>query len=264
MLTILEVPKPMQFDVETTTEVPGASPFKNQTMELDIATARPAPDLLAFGPSAGTSATNDDDDDENQTMELDIAAARPAPDPLAFGSPILSTGTPENQTMGLDDAAARPAQDPVVTSAGPSEKPIDSEPDTLTIPATLNDHVIEPSQNLTISTDLVSPPQDLPVTTPPSQSMKPLRFVFGLAQPTKAQVEVQHTSPRRTEWLDRQKNRPKRRHDHHTNVNKTRLMTQDVLTTRVALQEKDRLIELLTNEVSGRLSMIEKTNVRLL
>ena len=128
----------MQFDVETTTEVPGAGPLENLTMELDIATAGPAPDPLAFGPLTA------------------------------------STGTSENQTMGLDIAAARLAPNPLVTSAGPSKNPIDPEPDTLTIPAMLNDHVIESSQNPTISTDLVSPPQDLPVTTPPSQSMKPL------------------------------------------------------------------------------------------
>ena len=155
MLTILEVPQANAVDVETTTEVPGAGPLENLTMELDIATAGPAPDPLAFGPLTASTGTS-----ENQTMGLDVATARLAPDPLVFGSPILSTGTPENQMMGLDDAAARPAQDPLVTSAGPSENPMDSEPDDLTIPAMLNDHVIESSQNPTISTDLVSPPQD--------------------------------------------------------------------------------------------------------
>lgn len=57
------------------------------------------------------------------------------------------------------------------------------------------------------------------------------------------------------------KSRPKQQYNHHTDVNKTRLITQDVLMTRMAIQEKDRLIELLTNEVSGQLLMIEKTDV---
>jgi hypothetical protein len=43
-----------------------------------------------------------------------------------------------------------------------------------------------------------------------------------------------------------------------TQVEKTRLVPQDVLTTRVALQEKERSIELLKNEASGRLLMIQR------
>ena len=70
----------MQFDVETTTEVPGAGPLENLTMELDIATAGPAPDPLAFGPLTPSTGTT-----KNQTMGLDIATARPVPDLLTFG-----------------------------------------------------------------------------------------------------------------------------------------------------------------------------------
>ena len=59
---------------------------------------------------------------------------------------------------------------------------------------------------------------------------------------------VQHNSSRSpTPRL--KSNRPKRRHSGETG-DKARLVPQDVLTTRVAIQEKDRMIEMLKDEVS--------------
>jgi hypothetical protein len=41
-------------------------------------------------------------------------------------------------------------------------------------------------------------------------------------------------------------------------VKKARLIPQDVLVTRIAMQEKKKLIELLKDEASGRLLMIQR------
>lgn len=177
---------------------------------------------------------------ENQTKEPDNATT---PDPPALGPLTSSTGPPENQMMAGPSEKPMEANTSTDISTGSSEKPM--EPNTLTIPAKPIDHVIESFQD--------SPPQDLPVTTPPSQPIEPVRFTFGLAKPTKAQMGVRYNSSRSPT-----QRRAKRQHNQHTNAGKARLIAQDVLTTRVAMQEKDQLIELLTNQVSGRLLMIER------
>ena len=43
-------------------------------------------------------------------------------------------------------------------------------------------------------------------------------------------------------------------------VEKARLIPQDVLVTRIAIQEKDKSIELLKDEASGQLLMIQRNN----
>jgi hypothetical protein len=50
--------------------------------------------------------------------------------------------------------------------------------------------------------------------------------------------------------MDLRKNGAKRQHSGATG-NKARLVPQDVLKTRMAIQEKDQTIELFKNEVSG-------------
>jgi len=45
-----------------------------------------------------------------------------------------------------------------------------------------------------------------------------------------------------------------------TQVEKARLIPQDVLMTRIVIQEKEKSIELLKDEASGRLLMIQRDN----
>ncbi|KAF8805354.1 hypothetical protein BYT27DRAFT_7213264 [Phlegmacium glaucopus] len=134
---------------------------------------------------------------------------------------ILSAGPSEN-LMEVDTVTVGPVPGPLTVSTGPLEKPM--EPNTLAVSA-----------------------------------MAP--------QPTKAQVEVQRNLSRSpTPRLDMQKRRAKRRHNLDTDpttnatTNTRQGTSQDVPMSRIAIQEKDKLIELLKNEASGQLLMIWREN----
>ena len=65
-------------------------------------------------------------------------------------------------------------------------------------------------------------------------------------------AEVQHNASwNPTPQLDMRKTKSKQQHNEHT-ADKTTLIAQDILTTRVAMQEKDNVIDLLKNKVSGQ------------
>ena len=215
----MKVPKPI-LNFKTT---PGPSKTQKPDSALvapeyhhDVG-ARPAPDNLVVGPGP------------SKYHECDAAAVSQSPNPLSSGPLVLSTGPPENHV------AARPAPETPLPSIGPP----DQEPDAAAKPAP---HSLLPSTGPPKSLELnladamsngFSQPQALP--TP--------QFSFNST--------VQHTSRRNpTPRIDLRKNGAKRQHNEDT-VDKARLVPQDVLMTRVVIQEKDHMIELLKKEVSG-------------
>jgi hypothetical protein len=120
----------------------------------------------------------------------------------------------------------------------------------------------EPTE-LTVPTN-PSPPEAAPA--PSSSQINFNRFDFTSApQPMAHARELQPSLLRSsTPHSDMQKyGRAKRLHDQGTNmtemqVEKARLIPQDVLVTRIAMQEKEKSIELLKDEASGWLLMIQR------
>ena len=180
--------------------------------------ASPAPDNLVVSPGP------------SEYHECDAS-----PNPLPSGPVVLSADPPENHV------AVRTAPESPVRSIGPQEPDAAAKP----APNSLLPS-IGPSESLELNlADAMSnsfpPPQDLPTPQLSSNSA------------------VQHRSSRsRTPRIDLQKYRAKKRQHTGATGDKARLVPQDVLTTRVAIQEKDRIIELLKNEVSGYIGDIER------
>lgn len=194
------------------------SPGPPETQEPD-APARPAIDQLAFGPLVP------------EIQEPNVAA-RLVPDPLAL---VLSAGPPEIQEPNVN---ARPAPNPLAFGLPENQEldVADTTPDPLAMSNGPSEKPIEPNA--------FSPPEDLPA--PPSKPIKQFQFNFNSAH---------NSSQSPTSRLDLRKCRAKRQYNEDT-PDKTRLIVQPDLMTRVALQEKDHMIELLKNEVSSRLLMI--------
>ena len=216
-LTILEVPKPM-LNFETT-EV------------LD-------PPILSPGPS------------EDQEPNVDLG---PSPESLASGSLVLSGGPPENQES---DAAARPAPESgtLILSAGLKKQEPDaarSAPEPLAIGGLIFSAGPPENQELNIAVRPAPVMSTSPSEIPIENSISPPQVLPAPAP----LAEVQHNASwNPTPRLDMRKTKSKRQHNEHTAdaADKTRLIAQDILTTRVAMQEKDNVIDLLKNEVSGR------------
>ena len=148
-----------------------------------------------------------------------------APDNL-----IVSPVPPENHEA---DAATNPSPSP--TAIGPLvlSAPENQEPDAATNPS-LN----SPALPFVLST---------PENQEPDATAKPAPDLAHLLITDPHNSGRSLTPPR----LDMRgtRARPKRRHSRETG-DKARLVPQDVLTTRVAIQEKDRTIERLEDEVS--------------
>ena len=187
-----------------------------ENQELAVAT-RPTPKPLIFDPLALNT---------GQNQEL-IVSASPSPDPLPFDP--LRTDTPVNQELIV---AARPASDAL--QFGPHVLcPENQEPDAAAKPD-LDHLVFDPL----VSADA---PEDQEFVATPA----PEPLVISTVQHN----ATQSPTPR----LDMRKIRAKRQRAQQSGdtAEKTRLIQQDVLMTRVAIQEKDSMIESLKNEVSG-------------
>jgi hypothetical protein len=268
---------------ETTTEMLGpliGSPGPSENQKPDGALvaleyhhdvgASPAPDTLVVNPGPP----------ENQEPN---AAASPSPNPLAFGSLVLSTGPPENQKFNIaaipapvsrvlspgppenqgPDAAASPSPNPLafgslVLSTGPPEN---QEFDNAASPTPVS-RVLSPG-SLVLGTgpqenqefDDAARLAPEPLATGQSENLMEPNALSPLQNLPTPQLNfnsaIQNNSRRSpTPQLDMRKLRAKRQHSGDTG-DKARLIPQDILTTRVAIQEKDNMIELLKNEVSG-------------
>ena len=192
---------------------PVVSPGRSKYHECDAtASQSPNPLVLSASPS------------ENQV------AARPAPDTL-----VVSIGTPDQEP----DAAIKPAPASLLPRTGPPESLESNLADAMS-------NAFSPRQDLSTSavqsnsSRRPTPRIKLNHTGAISNGFPPQDHQLGFN--SMAQNNSSRSSTPRT-------NRAKRQHSGDTG-DKARLVPQDVLTTRVAIQEKDRVIQLLENEVS--------------
>jgi hypothetical protein len=164
-------------------------------------------------------------------------------DPL---SPVYDTSAPSSEVLG-----------PLIASPGPSEN---QKPNSALV-ASGHYHGASPAPDNLIPAP-ESPVQDTESLIQDTESL--VQDPESLVQDTESLVDspisqvnfnsnsvVQHTSSQSPilRLNLRNKTRPKRRHSGETGE-KTRLVPQDVLLTRIANQEKDRMIEKLKDEVS--------------
>jgi hypothetical protein len=227
----------MTFNAETDASLP------EMPMELDmnlITTDRPDPEtLVPANPSLPET-----------SMEHDMTTtASPDQECLVDGGPPKEPTLPET-SMELDTTTtARP--DPPKEPTLPETS---MELDTTT--------TARPDPETFVHSDL---PEEPPAPAP-SSSSKPINFNFTSApQSMTYRRKVQPSLSRSpTPRSDMQKyERAKRLRNQDTNVTETqvekaRLIPQDVLMTRIAIQEKERSIELLKDEASGWLLMIRR------
>jgi hypothetical protein len=228
--------EPMQLDVPPkpgfNTETSGGS--SAEPMELVVP---PRPMGFNTETSGGPSA---------EQMQLDV------PSKLGFNTETSGGSSAEPMELVVPP---RPMGFDTETSGDPSENPMQL------VPAKPIDPVSSgPSEE---PMKLADPPALVPSPEP----LEPKRLNFAQAPQsiTTREREVQlNVSRSSTPRLDMRKlDNAKRRRNQDTNVTKTqvektRLVPQDVLTTRVALQEKERSIELLKDEASGQLPMIQR------
>jgi hypothetical protein len=182
--------------------------------------------------------------DNPETQETD-ATTNPSPSPPAFGPLVLSTGTQKNQEL---DAAGPAPESFLVIKSGPSKN---QETDAAAKPAPDVPHdslllITGPPENQEFHVKpllITGPPEYQEFHVKPPQDLPTPRLNFNFA--------VQHNSnPGVSPQLNISESiGHKRRHSGET-WDKARLVPQDVLTTRVAIQEKDRMIEMLKDEVS--------------
>ena len=176
---------------------------------------------------------------------------------MGFG--IETSGGPSAEPM-QSDIPPKSMEFDIETTSGPSAEPMEPvvppKPkgfDTEVRPAILSISG-GPSDE---SKKLADPPAPAPSPKP----LEPKRLSFALAPQSittrerEVQFDVSRSSTPRSDM--RKLGNAKRRRNQDTNVTKTqvektRLVPQDVLTTRVALQEKEKSIELLKDEASGR------------
>jgi len=224
---------PMELDMTMTTTVrpdpdtlvPAKPSLPETSMEHDMTTtARPDPDILVDGgpPKEPTELTVPAKPSLPETsMELDMTTtARPDPDILVDGGPPKEPTVPAKSTlpetsMELDMTTARP------------------DPHTLV--------------------DGEEPPAFAPFSS--SKSIKfngftsaPQPMAHGRkVQPSLSRSPTPHSDMRK---YGRAKRRNQGTNMTETQVEKARLIPQDVLVTRIAIQEKEKSIELLKDEAS--------------
>lgn len=215
-------------------------------------------------------------------MELDInipTTPRPNPDAIVPADTLVPVDAlvPANHSMPETSMEQDMTTDPdiLVDDGLPKEPPELTQPRELMEPRELTEPTdltepIEPSPtDLVEPTDLgepiqPSPPERLMELTTPATSSRQIEFNFTspMAHARKVQPRLSR-SP--TPLSDRRKDgRAKRLRNQDTNmtemtetqVDKARLIPQDVLVTRIAIQEKDKSIELLKDEASDRLLMM--------
>jgi hypothetical protein len=224
------------------------SPGTSEYQECNAA-ASPAPDNLVVtpGPSeyreCNTAASPAPDNlvvtpGPSEYRECN-AAASPAPDNL-----IVTPGPSEYREC---DAAASPAPDNLIVAPGPSKyRECDAVADP---PLPFGPLVLStaPHKDQEFDVDARPTPEPLAMSTgQPNAFSPPQNF------PTSQLHFNSHISSRSpTPRLDMKKTRDKRRRSGGDTEDKARLVPQDVLMTRMVIQEKDNMIELLKNEVSG-------------
>jgi hypothetical protein len=169
------------------------------------------------------------------SMELDTTTtASPDPDSLVDGGPPKEPTKPSlpEASMELDTTTtARPDPETFVDSGLPEEPPAPA-PSSSSKPITFNGF------------DFTSAPQ--PVT------------YRRKVQPSLSRSPTPHSDMQKYERAKRLRNQDTNVTE--TQVEKARLIPQDVLMTRIAIQEKEKSIELLKDEASGRLLMIRRDN----
>jgi hypothetical protein len=276
----LEVPKPV-FNFETTTETL-YSPGPSESQKLDSALAapehcydaRPTPESLEIqeadavtNPSPNPRAPN--------TQEFDVAAG-PASDPFPTPFPFeLSTGPPKSEEFNIvagpvpeslehqeADAVTNPCPNPRApntqefdVAAGPASDPFPTP-----FPLELSTGPPK-SQEFNFAAGPVPEflesleNQEANAATNPFPT--PFSFELGTGPPKSQESNVAARpapepltmSTARSENPMIRKIGAKRQRSGDAGV-KARLVPQDILTTRVAIQEKDHMIELLKNQVS--------------